>query len=140
MARLVTDGGYIMYPLLIIAVAVVALIAVAVRRMAAASGGEGPDATIEVGIDAVLFWGAFGVVVGLIGTLIGVIQAAQAVALAGATNAALVWGGIRVALIPTIFALLIFGLASLGWFLLRSVYRRRRRTVVERAGAVESRA
>jgi hypothetical protein len=37
----------------------------------------------------------------------------------------LIWGGIRIALSSTILALVVFGLAALGWFLLRRSYAHR---------------
>lgn len=117
----VVAGGVAMYPLLVIGVAVVALIVKGARRLAAGAA----DAAVEIGIDAILFWGAFGVVVGVIGTLVGIVEAARAIEAAGGASAPLVWGGVRVSLITTISALLVFGIAALGWFVLRTVYRRR---------------
>ena len=115
-------GGVIMYPLLLTTVAVVALIVLAARRVAAA---DGADPSIEIGIDAILFWGAFGLIVGAIGTLVGIAQAARAIERLGEANAVIAWGGIKVSLIPTIYALLVFGVAALGWWVLRTLYRRR---------------
>lgn len=39
-------------------------------------------------------------------------------------SAALVWGGIRVALTTTLFGLLVFATAALAWMGLRTRYRR----------------
>jgi len=84
------------------------------------------DVVLETNIDAVLFWGAYGVVLGLLGTLVGVTQAATAISASGASTvgAALVWGGIKVALNPTIFSLVVFSIAFVVWFALRVRYRR----------------
>jgi biopolymer transport protein ExbB/TolQ len=65
------------------------------------------------------------VVIGMLGTLVGIAQAATAIESSGGTvGAALVWGGMKVALNTTIFSLLIFSLASILWFGLRVRYRR----------------
>ncbi|MFW6201103.1 MAG: MotA/TolQ/ExbB proton channel family protein [Gemmatimonadota bacterium] len=126
--RILADGGFVMYPLFVIVAAILVLIARGAWRVGAgesSGGAEGADPALEVGIDAILFWGAFGVVVGVVGTLVGIVEAAQAMELAGEVSPALAWGGIKVSLIPTIFSLLVFGIAVLGWFVLRTVYRRR---------------
>lgn len=122
MIEFIRDGGVIMYPLLAITAAMIFLAArsgVRLRR------GE-RSAPLEVSIDAVLFWGCYGVIVGLVGTLLGVAQVAQAVSVVPATqvSSALVWGGVRVALNPINFALVAFSIAFLLWFALRSRYRR----------------
>jgi hypothetical protein len=118
------QGGVIMYPLFLIAAVVVGYGIRATLRLRDFAGG--PDPRLEAAIDGVLFWGIFAVVLGVLGTLIGIVQAAQAIELAGGVHAALAWGGIRVSLPPTIFALLLFGASALVWFALRSGYSRRR--------------
>mgnify|MGYP006293598369 CR=1 FL=1 len=118
----IQQGGLLMIPLLIVAVVVVVLAARSALRV---GGRDGPDAVVETGIDAVLFWGAWGVVLGLLGTLGGIYDAAGAISTAGEVSTALVWGGIRVALTTTIFGLLLFAVAALSWFALRVWYRRR---------------
>jgi hypothetical protein len=117
------QGGVIMYPLFLIAAVVIGYGVRATQRLRTFAGS--PDPRLESAIDAVLFWGIFAVVLGVIGTLLGIVQAAQAIELAGGVHAALAWGGVRVALPPTIFALFLFGAAALAWFALRSGYSRR---------------
>jgi len=115
------EGGFFMWPLLAIAVLIAVLAVWSGLRMRDA---DGPDPMLETGIDAVLFWGGWGVVVGLLGTFGGIYQAAGAISRAGEVSAALVWGGIKVALTTTLFALLIFSIAALIWLGLRVAYRR----------------
>ena len=120
--ELVRQGGYVMYLLIGIALAVVAM---TVRSWLSVTRGERrPDAVVETRIDSVLFWGAYGVVLGILGTLIGIAQAATAIQAAGQVEAGLVWAGIRVSLITVIFGLLIFSIALVAWFVLRVRYRR----------------
>lgn len=123
MIQLMWEGGYMMWVILAVAVLVVGL---GVRSWLRLREIDGPDPVVETGIDAVLFWGAWAVVVGLFGTFMGIYQAATAISSIGAqsVSAALVWGGIRVALTTTLFGLLVFTVASLGWIGLRTRYRR----------------
>jgi hypothetical protein len=112
-------GGIIMYPLLMAAVGVAWL---AARTAWLLSRSDRVAVEVERSLHGVLFWGAFSVVLGLLGTVIGVIQMAQAITLAGQVEATLVWGGFGVSLITLIFGLLIFLVAGLLWFALRQWY------------------
>jgi hypothetical protein len=80
MTEFFRDGGLIMYPLFAVTVAVIGYSVAAARGLRSASG---PDARLEATIDGVLFWGGFGVVLGVIGSLIGIVVAAQAIEAAG---------------------------------------------------------
>jgi biopolymer transport protein ExbB/TolQ len=122
------SGGYVMWVLLVSGILVVGLAATAARRLASADEAARRDA----GVDAVLFWGVFSVVVGLIGTFIGIGQAARAIELAGAVEPALAWSAIRVALTTTIAGLAIGTVALVLWFVLRS---RQQRLVTAGGGA-----
>lgn len=122
MSEFMRQGGFFMWPILVITFVVVVLAVwafIRIRRI------EGPDAVLETGIDAVLFWGVWVVIVGLLGTFGGIYQAAGFMEQAGAVNSAVVWGGIKVALTTTLFGLLVFAVAALIWFGLRLGYRRR---------------
>lgn len=122
MSEFIRQGGFFMWPILVIAILIVGLAAWAFLRMRRV---EGPDVLLETGIDAVLFWGVWVVVVGLLGTFGGIYQAAGAIEQAGTAPASLVWGGIKVALTTTLLGLLVFSLAALMWLGLRVGYRRR---------------
>lgn len=122
--RYIIDGGFMMWPMVAIAFAVVGLSIwswVSMPRDAASL-----DAVVETRIDSVLFWGAYGVVLGILGTLVGMAQVAQAIELHGASSVSpgIVWGGIKVALITVIFGFLLFSVALVAWFGLRVRYRR----------------
>jgi hypothetical protein len=117
------QGGVIMYPLFLVAAVAIGYGVRATLRLRRFAGGR--DLRLESAIDGILFWGVFAVVLGVLGTLLGIVQAAQAIELAGGVDSALAWGGVRLSLPPTIFALLLFGAAALAWFALRSGYSRR---------------
>jgi len=111
------SGGVVMYPLLLIVIGILVLAARAAWPVFGQARPLPPAA--ERWLHAILFWGAISVVVGFLGTTAGIIQMAQAVGLAGGVEAPLLWGGFGVALVTTIFGLLIFLLAAVLWFLLR---------------------
>lgn len=87
-------------------------------------GGATDAPGVRAEIDGVLFWGGFASVLGLIGTLVGVALMARHLEQATGTSASLVWGGFRVALIPTAFGLLVLALCLLAWYGLRAAHRR----------------
>ncbi|HKJ93208.1 MAG TPA: MotA/TolQ/ExbB proton channel family protein [Longimicrobiales bacterium] len=115
------EGGVMMWPLLILAVTVVVL---TVRGWVRVSHVDGPDPVVETGVDAVVFWGAWSVVLGLLGTIVGIYIAAGFIEAAPAVSPQIIWGGIRVALTTLVFGLLIFAVSAVAWFVLRTRYRR----------------
>lgn len=116
------QGGYIMWPVLLAAIAAAVL---AVRSWLGLRATRAQaDPVLETRIDAVLFWGGWAAVVGVLGTLVGIAMAARAIERIGRVSESLVWGGIRVALIPTVFGLLVLIVALVVWFALRVAYRR----------------
>ena len=122
MMEFMHEGGYMMWVILAASLLILGLAAWAAVRTATLSG---PNAMVETAIDAVLFWGVWVVVIGLLGTFVGIYQAAGALAMiGGAASAELVWGGIKVSLTTTVFGLLVFSVAALLWMGLRTRYRR----------------
>ena len=75
-----------------------------------------PDGRTKAWVDAILFWGVFALIAGVLGTLIGVINAAGAIQAASEVSAPLVWGGMRVALLSSSAGALILAFAALLWF------------------------
>ena len=59
--------------------------------------------------------GLFGLVVGVLGQLIGLFEAFEAIELAGDITLAMVAGGIRVSMITTLYGFLIFVFSFLIW-------------------------
>lgn len=87
-------------------------------------GGKKKAPGLRAEIDGVLFWGAFASVLGVIGTLGGVAVMARYLEQAADASASLIWGGLRVALIPTAFGLGLLALCLLAWYGLRTTHRR----------------
>jgi biopolymer transport protein ExbB/TolQ len=125
--RALTDflasGGIPMMPLIVTAVLVVAL-AIASWRALDRAGAE-DHRLIESRIDAVLFWGFFSAIIGVLGTLGGLAQLAAVIQrYGGSPTAAVVWGGVKVALTTTIAGTCIFAVSLPAWYLLRRRYLR----------------
>jgi biopolymer transport protein ExbB/TolQ len=116
------QGGLFMWPILIVAIVI---LWIAARSWLRTRTLEGSDAVVETGVDAVLFWGVWVLVIGLLGTFTGIYQAAGAIERAPAVSANLIWGGVRVALTTTLAGFLVFAVAALMWLGLRFSYRRR---------------
>ncbi len=116
-----SDGGYMMYPITLCAIMVLVLAGRTVWRMKA--GDPELRTLTRASIDGVLFWGGYALVLGVLGTVLGIAIAAQAVEAMGAVETALVWGGIKVSLITTIYGLVVLLGGGLLWFALRHWHR-----------------
>jgi len=117
MLRLFVLGGPFMWILLLISVAVVLL---SIRDALALSSTAGLKRVVSRnGSGAILFWGCIAAVLGILSSLIGLYLSLSAVRAAGIMNPSLMAEGIAVALISTIFGLLILAYAAFAWFVLR---------------------
>ena len=113
MVGLLREGGYPMWVVVMLAFVVVVMTirsVIAMRSSSAVAAGRA---------DAILFWGGVALMVGVVGTLIGVDQMARVVERAGNAPAPLVWGGLRLALSSTIAGCLTFMAAFIAWAVLR---------------------
>jgi hypothetical protein len=111
------SGGVMMYPIAFSGLVALGLTLWAGWRLA--KSGARVDARVEAGVDGVLFWGGYALLLGVLGTVIGIATAAQAIEMIGEVHTTLVWGGIKVALITTIWGGAILAASALSWFLLR---------------------
>jgi len=114
--------GVMAWPITFCLIMVVVLAARAGLRMQ--SGEREQQVLARATIDGGLFWGAYAVVLGVLGTVVGFMMAAQAVEAFGDVETRLVWGGVKVALSTTVYGLLIFLFSGLVWFGLRSWHRK----------------
>jgi len=115
------EVGWIHWPLALSLAAVTGLAAWAAFRVFIRE--DSADLRTKAWVDAILFWGGFAMISGVLGTLVGVIIAAQAIEAAGGADGALVWGGIRVSLISSAVGVLILGWAAILWFVLQLRWR-----------------
>ena len=122
MSSLWNQLGWIRWPLLLSLLSVTGLGAWTGVRLFFLE--RAPDLRTKAWVDAILFWGGFGMISGVLGTLIGIIIAAQFIeAAAGQIAPALVWGGIKVALVSSATGVLILAWAALIWFALQLRWR-----------------
>jgi hypothetical protein len=110
-------GGVMMYPIALSALVALGLAGWSARRLW--GGTPRVDARVESGVDGVLFWGGFALLLGVLGTVVGIAVAAQAVEMLGEVHTTLVWGGIKLALLPTIWGALVLAVCAVGWYTLR---------------------
>lgn len=117
-----SDMGVMRWPITFCLVMVAVL---ATRAAIRVRSGEPEQKVLSRGtIDGSLFWGAYAAVLGVLGTVVGFMVAAQSVEMAGRAVAPLVWGGVKVALSTTVYGLLVFLVAALAWFGLRQWHRK----------------
>jgi hypothetical protein len=120
MNGLFASGGVMMWPILAVGVGIGWMGIRTALRLSRPDGVSSTGGGDEVarGLQGILFWGGAAVVLGLLGTTVGLVLMGDAVARAGAAHPPLVWGGLAVALVPLIFALVVFLGASVLWFIL----------------------
>ena len=127
-----TDMGFMRFPLAF------SILVIAVLAAWSAWKLSRPDATADLRtkawIDAILFWGGFALIAGVLGTLVGIIVAAQSIEMAGEVYPTLVWGGIKIAMLTSALGMLTMAAAALAWFVLQLRWRLLEASEVE-AGA-----
>lgn len=106
------NGGIMMWPLLVLTLGIVVL---AGREAMALSAAADQPGTRRASLGTILFWGGVSLLVGLLGTVVGIVIMARNIAAAGEVSSALVWGGVGVSLAPLVFGILIFLLAGFLW-------------------------
>jgi len=121
MGELFTQMGYIRWPLTFSLLIVGALSVWSAAKLFGARPSS--DARTKAWVDAILFWGGFAMICGVLGTVVGIVVAAQSIELAGSVTPALLWGGVKVALLSTVFGALILSMAALAWFALQLRWR-----------------
>lgn len=110
-------GGIFMWLLLALLIVVLALSVV--RALQIFSSKEKNKKQLESGVNSILFWGAYSVVVGFFAHFLGIMYAMNAIQAASDISPAIVAGGYSVSLITILFGLIIFMIAALIWFVLR---------------------
>lgn len=106
--------GFIRWPLTFTGLIIVALTLYSSARLFRPLAS--PDPITKTWLDAILFWGGFAVVTGVLGTLVGIVVAAQSIEAAQSVSASLVWGGVKVALYSSVVGLLVLAGSALLWF------------------------
>ena len=113
--------GFIRWPLLFSFLAVMGFALWSAVRLFRPSATA--DLLSKAWLDAILFWGGFSAITGLLGTLVGFTIATQSIEAAGVVDVTLMWGGIKVSILGSLFGVLILAFASLLWFVLQLRWR-----------------
>lgn len=121
MGALFADLGFIRFPMLFSLLAVIVLSAWAASRMT--FGDKAADLRQKAWIDAILFWGGFAMVSGVLGTLVRLIIAAQRIEAAGSIEPVMLWGGVKVALLISALGVMVLCLSAISWFVLQLRWR-----------------
>jgi len=108
------DMGFMRYPLAFTVLVIFALTSYSTVQLY--KPGAWADLRTKTFLDGILFWGVFATITGVLGSLIGIVIAAQAIERAGAVSGPLIAGGFKVAMLTSIFGVLILGAASLTWY------------------------
>ncbi len=106
--------GFIRYPIAFAALAIAILSLYSGARLFGWKAE--PDLVTKTWIDAVFFWGVFAAISGVLGTLLGIIMAAQSIEAAGQVAPTLIWGGIKVAILSSAAGMLLLAVSALSWF------------------------
>jgi len=117
------DMGYIAWPMLASAAFLALQIVRAVIEVRRESESAGANSR-----HSILVWGFLGALLGLLGTVVGLFVVAISVEAAGEVSMALLGGGLKVALSPTIFGLTLLTLAVVAWLFLPVLGPRRSRS------------
>lgn len=113
--------GVIRWPLLFSLGAVLGLSVVSGARLTSVASEA--SLRTKTWIDGILFWGGFAMICGVLGSLVGIIIAAQSIEAAGAISTTLIAGGLKLALLSSSFGVLILAFAALSWYTLQLRWR-----------------
>lgn len=115
--RFFMQGGGLMYPLVLILLVLFLIVLRTLWHLFVRGGND--VAVIQSCLDALLFWGFFAVVIGVLGTVVGYYKAMAAMAAYGIANPAAVWMGAAEGMVSTISALAVLAVAGALWYVLR---------------------
>lgn len=106
------SGGIIMWPLLAVALGIVALV---VRASLQLRGGPAELPGARASLRSILFWGGMSLLLGLLGTVVGLLVMADALQRAGGASPSLVWGGVGVSLVSLVFGIAVLLFSGVAW-------------------------
>jgi len=116
------SGGIFMWPLLVVAIIIVYL---SVRKIVDLFFLDNQNqAQIKSGINAILFWGSFSVILGIFAHFVGIYLAMQAIMTAQDISPAIVAQGYALSLITILTGLVLFMISALIWLLLQWKYKK----------------
>ena len=111
-------GGPFMFPLTLIALVLVPITIRLVWKLSSNTLSTGRRG--EIALQALPFWGAVSILIGLLGQAAGLYRALGIVAARGVASPRAIYIGLRESLVTTIFGFTICVLALLAWGVLRT--------------------
>jgi len=117
MIELFLKGGIVMWPMGAVAVGILYLTGRTAGRL---RRGDAAADDLQRGMHGILFWGVMSVLLGALGTVVGIVVMTDAAArAAGVAEPWLIWGGLSMALTSLMFGIALFIAAAILWFGLR---------------------
>lgn len=120
MLNFFNQGGQIMWILLVILIVIAYLATKNTIKLFFKT--QSPDPELDIGLNAVLFWGCIAAGLGIFGHFEGIYIAMQEIIKANDTSPAIVAQGYLMSLTGIIFGLCILAMAATVWFILRWKY------------------
>lgn len=118
----IQQGGIFMVPLLLIGVAILVISAKKISDLYFRKGLT--HAQLEKGINAIIFWGFFGIILGLFAHFSGIYTAMVAISQAADISPKIVAIGYAVSLTTILTGLFIFMISAILWLVFRSRYKK----------------
>ncbi len=112
--NLVEGGIWFMLPIYVLWVTVIVLSVTLLVRVLIKK-----EADIRKHRDVILFLGSFAFLLGMLGQVLGMIQAMGAIEQAGDISPALIAGGFKVSLLAPVYGFVLFIISYLVWFIFR---------------------
>jgi len=116
------EGGIFMWPLLILAIVIIYL-SVKKTLVLFVNKEQNLD-ELKSGINAILFWGSFSVLLGIFAHFFGVYSAMQAIMKANDISPAIVAYGYSMSLITMLSGLFLFMVSAIIWLILHWRYKK----------------
>jgi hypothetical protein len=126
MLHVFTQGGIMMFPLVLIVLVMVGLVLRTLWELTFRGGAN--TALVQNGLDGLLFWSGFAVILGVLGSATGYYKAMSAMVAHGVANPRYVWMGAAEGLVSGIAGLLVLMVAGICWYILRWRFLDTRRT------------
>ena len=116
------SGGIFMWPILIIAITILYL---SIRKIIDLFFLDiQNNSKLKNGINAILFWGSFSVILGIFAHFVGIYEAMQAIMAANDVSPAIVANGYAVSLNTILSGLFLFMISSIIWLVLSWRYKK----------------
>ena len=123
MLQFIRESGPVIFPLFGITLLILAL---CVWKTIELCLKEPNPRSVEWGLNAILFWGGFSAVLGILGQFTGIYKGLNALVHAEMVNPRFVFMGLKESMNTALYGLTVLLLAGLAWFVLNTWYNIRR--------------